>query len=166
MAIYTVHIPPDAGTPERVAEQAAFVKDGFSMPGFVFAGFWLLGQRLWLHALAYFVLFGLTAAAFYVFGLPRIAFGGVTALLALLIGLEGHEWIRGRYARKGWTHAGTVGGPSLEECERRFFQDWLAARGAAAASVRPSPSLPTAGARPAGVIGIFPEARFPGSGRP
>jgi hypothetical protein len=157
MTIYTVHVPPEADTPERVAEKAVFVKDGFSVPGFVFTGFWLLAQRLWLHAIAYFLLFGLVIVAFWHFGLPRIAFGGVTALLALLIGLEGHEWQRRRYARKGWTHAGTVSGPSLEECERRFFKDWLTGRGVDAP---PRPAAPPAsGPAPGGVLGVFPEAR-------
>jgi Protein of unknown function (DUF2628) len=157
MTIYTVHLPPEATTQESVAEKAVFVKEGFSIPGFVFTGLWLLMQRLWLHALAYVLLFGLAIAAFWWFGLPRLAFGGVTALLALLIGLEGHEWIRARYARMGWTHAGTVSGPTLDECERRFFQDWLAGR--PAPPPRPAPSGETAGAAPGRVLGIFPETR-------
>jgi hypothetical protein len=160
MAIYTVHLPPDAVTHESVAEKAVFVKEGFSIPGFVFTGFWLLLQKLWLHAIGYFLLFGLTIAAFQWFGLPRIAFGGVTALLALLIGLEGHEWIRAGHARKGWTHAGTVSGPTLDECERRFFKDWLAGRPAPPA--RPAPTGETAGGTPSGVLGVFPEARMSG----
>jgi hypothetical protein len=160
MAIYTVHLPPEATTQESVAEKAVFVKEGFSIPGFVFTGFWLLLQKLWLPAIAYFLLFGMTIAAFQWLGLPRIAFGGVTALLALLIGLEGHEWIRARYARKGWTHAGTVSGPSLDECERRFFKDWLANR--PAPTPRLIPSSDTAGAQPGRVLGLFPEARLPG----
>jgi hypothetical protein len=162
MTIYTVHIPPEADTPESVAEKAVFVKEGFATAGFLFTGFWLLAQRLWLHALGYFVLFGLVVAAFWWLGLPRLAFGGVTALLALLVGLEGHEWMRRRYARKGWKQAGTVSGPSLDECERRFFQDWLAGRPAAPAqSAGPAAPWPSAPA-PAGVLGVFPEAR----GRP
>jgi hypothetical protein len=162
MTIYTVHLPPDATTPETVAEKAVFVKDGFSKSGFVFGGFWLLGQRLWLHALAFLAIFGLTIGAFYAFGLPRIVFGGVTALLALLVGLEGHEWMRRRYLRLGWTHAGTVSGPSLDECERRFFKDWIAARGGqpVAAGTAASPGVtPPAPPPPAGVLGVFPEAR-------
>jgi Protein of unknown function (DUF2628) len=155
MTIYTVHLPPTAETPERVAETAVFVKDGFSVPGFVFTGLWLLVKRLWLPALAYILLFGLVVAAFWWFGLPRLVFGGVTALLALLVGLEGNEWVRRRYARLGWTHAGTVSGPSLEECERRFFLDWTAAQ--AGAPPRPPASVPPA-PRP-GVLGVFPEAR-------
>ncbi len=165
MTIYTVHLPPDAVTPESVAEKAVFVKDGFSVPGFVFAGLWLLGQRLWLYAAGYLLFFGLTVYAFYALGLPRIAFGGVTALLALLVGLEGHEWTRRRYARKGWTHAGTVSGPSLDECERRFFKDWLARAGVPPARPPMPPSQPPSGPPPGGVLGVFPEARYQGPGR-
>jgi Protein of unknown function (DUF2628) len=157
MTIYTVHLPPDADTQESVAEKAVFVKEGFAAYGFIFTGFWLLGQRLWLHALGYFALFGLAAVAFWWLGLPRLAFGGVTALLALLIGLEGHEWVRRRFARKGWTHAGTVSGPTLDECERRFFQDWVAARPAAPTPARPA-AVMTAASAP-GILGVFPEAR-------
>jgi Protein of unknown function (DUF2628) len=160
MTIYTVHLPPDALTPETVAEKAVFVKDGFSLPGFVFTGAWLLTQRLWLHALGYAIVLGLVVAGFYWFGLPRFAFGGVTALLALLIGLEGHEWMRRRFARLGWTHAGTVSGPSLEECERRFFQDWIADRPSAGAPPLRAAAVPAAaGLHSPGVLGIFPEAR-------
>jgi hypothetical protein len=158
MTIYTVHLPPEADKPESVADKAVFVKEGFATAGFVFTGFWLLAQRLWLHALGYFLLLGLAIAAFWWLGLPRLAFGGVTALLALLVGLEGHEWMRRRFGRKGWAQAGTVSGPSLDECERRFFQDWLAGR--PAPPPRPVATTPASPA-PAGVLGVFPEARFP-----
>jgi hypothetical protein len=159
MTIFTVHLPPDAATAEKVAEKAVFVKDGFSLPAFVFTGLWLLAQRLWLHALGYFVLLALVVAAFYWFGLPRFAFGGVTALMALLIGLEGHEWMRRRFARLGWSHAGTVSGPSLEECERRFFKDWIAGGGPAPAPMRAEPPPFAAAAPASGVLGVFPQAR-------
>jgi Protein of unknown function (DUF2628) len=166
MAIYTAHLPPDAGTPQDVAEKAVFVKEGFAVFGFAFTGLWLLSHRLWWQALTYVALFALTLAAFQWFDLPRIAFGGVTALLALLIGLEGNEWIRRRHAAKGWTHAGTVSGPSLEECERRFFKDWLAARGqdSVPSAVRMSPGVAntsvfgTSGPS-SSVLGVFPAPR-------
>ncbi len=112
----------------------------------------------------YLLFFGLTVYAFYALGLPRIAFGGVTALLALLVGLEGHEWTRRRYARKGWTHAGTVSG-------RR----WMSANAGSSrigwrARVRAGPpaDAPLAaalGPAAGGVLGVFPEARYQGPGR-
>jgi hypothetical protein len=157
MAIYTVHLPPDAITADAVAEKAVFVKEGFSFRGFVFTGLWLLSQRLWLFAIGYALVFGLVVAAFAWLRLPPVAFGAIMTLLALLIGLEGHEWQRGKYARLGWTHAGTVSGPSLEECERRFFKDWLS--GQAQQSLRPqTPVTVLAQAQPH-VLGLFPTTR-------
>jgi len=158
MAIYTVHLPPDASTPEAVADKAVFVKEGFSFFAFAFTGLWLLTKRLWLMTLIYIAVLGLVIAAFTLLGLPRPAFGFITLLMGILVGLEGHEWQRRKYANMGWVHAGTVSGPSLEECERRFFKDWTASRGA----TRPaSPSVPATGAAatPPGVLGIFPSAR-------
>jgi len=161
MAIYTVHLPPDAATPEAVAEKAVFVKEGFSFFGFAFTGLWLLSKRLWLMTAIYIAVLGLVIAAFTLLGLPRPAFGFITLLIGILVGLEGHEWQRRKYANMGWVHAGTVSGPSLEECERRFFKDWMASQGAPRTALPPSPSTPAPGAAatPPGVLGIFPSAR-------
>ncbi|MGL5114613.1 MAG: DUF2628 domain-containing protein [Beijerinckiaceae bacterium] len=161
MASYTVHIPLEATTLEAVAEKSVFVKDGFSFPGFLFTGLWLLANRLWLHALGYAAVLGLVAGGFWLLSLPFAAFGPIQLLLALLIGLEGPEWLRRRYTRKGWTHAGAVSGPSLDECERRFFEGWLANAGQP--PVRP-PAAPMASAAPSGpaVLGLFPSPRAPG----
>jgi Protein of unknown function (DUF2628) len=159
MAIYTVHLPPDATTPDGVAEKAVFVKEGFAFFGFAFTGLWLLFHRLWWQALAYVALFGLAIAATAWLGVPRFAFGGLTLLLALLVGLEGHEWQRRRFARLGWMHAGTVSGPSLDECERRFFQDWIVARPAMAPIPPRTATVPAMPTAPGGVLGVFPAAR-------
>jgi hypothetical protein len=162
MTIYTVHLPPDAHEADEVAERAVFLKEGFAFFGFAFTGLWLLAQRLWWQALLYFVAFALISTLFWQFGLPRGAFVGVSFLMSLLIGIEGNEWIRGRFRRRGWIHAGTVSGPSLEECERRFFQDWVAAQGA----TRPAPPpLRPATAAPGPVLGVFPAPRTPLGGQ-
>jgi Protein of unknown function (DUF2628) len=161
MAIYTVHLPPDAITADAVADKAVFVKEGFALFGFAFTGLWLLIQRLWLEAIGYALVFALVGLAFWQLGLPRIAFGGITALMALLVGLEGHEWMRRKYARLGWTHAATVSGPSLEECERRFFKDWTAAQGLKTPAPPRSADTPSTfpPPQPAGVLGVFPASR-------
>jgi hypothetical protein len=161
MAIYTVHLPPDAATPEAVAEKAVFVKEGFSFFGFLFTGLWLLSKRLWLMTAIYAGVVVLTTAAFTLLELPRPALGFITALFGLLIGLEGHEWQRRKYEKLGWVHAGTVSGPSLEECERRFFKNWTASQGVQRPTLPSPPSgmPPGAAAAPQGVLGIFPSAR-------
>jgi len=158
MSIYTVHLPPDAVEAHQVAERAAFVKEGFAVFGFAFTGLWLASQRLWLETLAYVAALGVVSALFWWLGLPRGAFAGVTFLLSILIGLEGNEWIRRRYARQGWSQAGTVSGPSLDECERRFFKDWVA-EGSGASARAPSSPRPSPPAPPTGVLGVFPAAR-------
>ena len=161
MAIYTVHLPPEATTPEAVAEKAVFVKEGFSFFGFAFTGLWLLAKRLWLITAIYAGVLVLVTAAFTLFELPQPALGFITFFIGLLIGLEGHEWQRRKYARLGWVHAGTVSGPSLDECERRFFKDWTATQRAQRPALPSTPSVPAAGAAaaPQGVLGIFPSAR-------
>jgi hypothetical protein len=161
MAIYTVHLPPDATTADTVAEKAVFIKEGFSFFGFAFTGLWLLAQRLWLMTLIYVAVLGLVLAAFAFLDLPRPAFGVITLLMGLLVGLEGHEWQRRKYARLGWIHAGTVSGPSLDECERRFFKDWTMSHNAARGAAPPLAAMSMTGApAPAPrVLGVFPSAR-------
>jgi hypothetical protein len=161
MAIYTIHLPPDAATPEAVAEKAVFVKEGFSFFGFAFTGLWLLSKRLWLMTAIYAGVVVLVTAAFTLFELPQPALGFITILIGLLIGLEGHEWQRRKYERLGWVHAGTVSGPSLEECERRFFKNWTASQGAQRPTMPSSPASMATGATaaPQAVLGIFPSAR-------
>ncbi|MGL4637578.1 MAG: DUF2628 domain-containing protein [Beijerinckiaceae bacterium] len=159
MAIYTVHIPSDATTAEGVAEKAVFVKEGFSFPGFIFTALWLLTKQLWLYALGYVLIIGLLIGAFMFFGWPMGVFGFVQALLAFLIGIEGHEWLRRKLTRRGFTHAGTVSGPSLEECERRFFKDWIAGQEVVpVAASRPATVSAAVPAAPS-VLGVFPTPR-------
>jgi hypothetical protein len=164
MAIYTVHLPPDATTPDGVAEKAVFVKEGFSFPGFIFTALWLLSKQLWLYALGYVVIIGLVILAFSTFGWPMAVFGLVQAMLAFLIGIEGHEWHRRRLARRGFTHAGTISGPSLEECERRFFKDWIAEQAVVATPTKARPmAMPPTAPAPSSVLGVFPTPRGSGS---
>jgi Protein of unknown function (DUF2628) len=163
MAIYTVHLPPDATTSDGVAEKAVFVKEGFSFPGFIFTALWLLSKQLWLFALGYVAIMGLIILAFTTFGWPMLVIGLVQGLLAFLIGIEGHEWHRRKLARRGFTHAGTISGPSLEECERRFFKDWIAAQSVAASPAISRPgTMPVSAPASSAILGVFPTPR--GSG--
>lgn len=160
MAIYTVHLPPNATTPDGVAEKAVFVKEGFSFPGFIFTALWLLTKQLWLFALGYVAIMGLVILAFTTFGWPVLVLGLVQALVAFLIGIEGHEWHRRKLARRGFIHAGTISGPSLEECERRFFKDWIAGQAAVAAPAMPRPAtMPMTAPAISSVLGVFPSPR-------
>jgi Protein of unknown function (DUF2628) len=162
MPFYTVHLPADAVTADDVAEKAVFVKEGFAIFGFAFSGLWLLFNRVWLPAIGYGISFALMLAAFYFLSLPMQVYGIVSALMAALVGLEGNEWKRRQYARNGWSQAGTVSGPNLAECERRFFKNWLAQTDnetlpnladTVAPSTMPRPA-------PSQILGVFPAAKL------
>ncbi len=144
-----------------MAERSVFVKEGFAFFGFAFTGFWLLAQKLWLEAIAYSARSSRHPAAVAARPAARRLCGRELSAVAA-DRLEGNEWIRRRLARAGWTQAGTVGGPSLDECERRFFKEWIASAGAPRAAPPPSSrrnSLPQPGAAP------WRPRRLPGASR-
>ena len=125
MAVYAVYEPPEprADRLDR-AESLAFVKEGFSWPAALFAPLWLLVKRLWLAFVAYVV-----AVSALGLGLPALDAEHWTgfALIAVhvLIGFEADTLRRRKLERRGWRLVGTVTGPNLVDCERRFFEDWL-----------------------------------------
>jgi hypothetical protein len=98
-----------------------FVRDDFSWSAALFTPLWMLAHRLWWPLVAY-------VAAMTVIELalnPRWLTLGALAL-SLLIGLEAGSVRRWSLDRRGWTTLGTVSGRTQEDCERRFFDMWLA----------------------------------------
>lgn len=108
------------------AEELRFVRDGFSWAIALFAPVALLFRGAWLALALYVVL----AAA----SLSLLAALGVTSALSLLallalgivFGFEAAAIERWSLGRFGWSEVGVVGGADIEECERRFFDAWLA----------------------------------------
>ena len=126
MITFTVHEPPSP-PPDRLerAESLVFVKDGFSWAAALFGPVWLLVHRLWWALLGYVVICAGMEAVRWAAGLDP---GWVTvgALgLALLIGMEAGTLRRWRLDRKSWRMIGSVSGRKADECERRFFEEWL-----------------------------------------
>ena len=157
MAIFTVHVPPRIANASQRADRTIFVRDGFSLPAFLFGPMFLLYRRLWFSALAWIVaavLLGFVSHAL------RLGAGDVAVLLlllGLLTGLEASALRQGALGRRGYMFAALLSSPSRDEAERAFF---------ASDGVRPplgrtgGPGVP--GARgpgdPQGVIGLFPQA--------
>jgi hypothetical protein len=128
MIVYTVHEPqrPATGIEAR-AESVVFVKEGFTIWGFLFGPFWLLFNRLWFELIAALVLSATLAAVLTEFGLAtQQAAGIVDLLLALIVGFEGHDLQRWSLQRKGYAFLASVTGRNRLECERRFFDAWIA----------------------------------------
>ncbi|HWJ17412.1 MAG TPA: DUF2628 domain-containing protein [Geobacterales bacterium] len=136
MIIYTVHEPQRPGqTIEARADSIVFVKEGFTIWGFLFGPLWLLYNRLWLAFILTLVVMAGLAAALIELELRNQAPAIVDLLASLIIGFEGNNILRWGLQRKGYALLGSVVGRSRLECERRFFDAWLphaAGKGAAA----------------------------------
>jgi hypothetical protein len=162
MIVYTVHEPgiPAKSLEER-ADDAVFIKEGFTWWGFLFAPAWLLLNSLWFEALAALLLAAAANYGLTQLGLKDQAPAMAYFLLMLIVGFEGNGLRRWCLERKGYVYLASVAGTGLEECERRFFDAWLPS----VADRRPGPaSVPASGiARGSlghwpgpGVVGTFP----------
>jgi hypothetical protein len=171
MAVYTVLLPPEARASgiEQTAERTVFVRDGFSWLAMLFPVLWLLFNGLWLLLLAFILVavgleFGLSLIGGPVPGLAGLA-------LAVLFGFEANGLRRWALMRRGYRFAGIVSGGKRVDCERRFFDTWLA-EGAAAVPVQPRARVVHPDGRQAarvapsplspgdpGIFGLFPDTR-------
>lgn len=150
MTIYTVMSPPPSGNEAQDAERISFIKEGFCWPALVIPVLWLAWQRMWL------VLGGYVAAV-VVFSLIGVLIGGpagsvLAALLAILFALEANGLRRWTLERNGWHFTGIVSGSNREECETRFFHQWID-DAALRAPLRAGTSTRYA---EEGVLGLFP----------
>jgi hypothetical protein len=160
MIIYTVHEPQRPGqTIEARADSIQFVKEGFTIWGFLFGPLWLLYNRLWLAFILTLVVMAGLAAALVELDFRNQAPGIVDLLASLIIGFEGNNILRWGLQRKGYTLLGSVVGRSRLECERRFFDAWLPhAAGKAAAAGTPLMSTRSGDWQTSHPIGTWPEA--------
>ena len=157
MAVYTVHEPPpkqyeSVPDPDRFA----FVRDGFSIPAFLFGPLWMLWHRMWVVLGGYVIVGVALEAAFRGLGVSsgvRVAAG---LLLALLIGFEAPTLRRFTLARRRFSNRGIIMGDDLEAAERRFFEVWtreLESRAAAAPWLESSSAVAHS---ETDVVGLFP----------
>lgn len=127
MMTCTVHEPPKA-LADRTdrAETLVFVKEGFSWGAALLTPFWAIASRLWL----FFVLY-LAAMIAVGLGLKWLRVEDSSAATSLIlaihlvIGLEASQIRRWTMRRRGWRTLGSVNGRNMDDCERRFFDDWL-----------------------------------------
>ena len=157
MAVYTVHAPPIRGNARlTAAEDCVFVKDGFSLPAFVFAPLWLAFHHLWLALIGY-----LAAAAALGFGLALAGIAEGLAFiafvcLALVVGAEGGTLRRWTLAQRDWRELGVVVAADRDAAERRFFDSWTASASKESQRAE-APERTFAVPAAPGVIGLFPE---------
>ena len=126
MITYTVHEPPEAPA-DRLdrAESLAFIKEGFSIWAAVFTPFWMLANKLWLALAFYLSALTLLQVGFWALGFGQRPIAYAMAALHLIIGYEADTLRRWTLDRQGWRMLGSVNGRNSEDCERRFFEQWL-----------------------------------------
>lgn len=126
MQSYTVHEAPHPAA-DRIdrAENLVFIKDGFSWSAMLFTPVWLLLQRLWLVFLGYVVFMVALQAMAGGLGVDGRWMSLAGLGISILFGFEASTLRRWLLGRRGWQMVGTASGRSLEECERRFFENWL-----------------------------------------
>jgi hypothetical protein len=155
MNLYTVHMPPHAGTDSVPHGHVRLVKEGFAWGAFFFGPIWLVLDRLWIATLGWLVAAALAVGGF-VSGLYSAgALAGLLFLLCLITGLEGYDLLRRKLVRAGADLCGIVTGGDVETAEYRCFarmslSDAAPAMPAGAGSrpVRPVYATP--------LVGVFP----------
>ena len=174
MQIYTVHEPLRPPQPlerwtlDERAQALVFVKEGFSLPAFLFGPFWLLAHRLWLPLALYIAAAVVLLAVLSSMPGGASVLGSLLFLAALAFGLEANGLLRWGLERRASPMIGAVAGKTFEECEQRFLTGWLAeqrqaqgdARGLEAAGPHAGPRA-TAATSGAGTTGTG--TRVPGS---
>ena len=86
------------------------VKVGFSWPGFLFSGIWLLIKKLWGHSLIVIPIIILLASLDMFFKNPGTSF--MVLLLELgvyiFVGINGNEWYMANLKERGFEHIDTL----------------------------------------------------------
>jgi hypothetical protein len=126
MQFYTVHEPPEPPA-DRIDRAASlvFIGDQFTRQAVVLGPLWLLANKLWHAFAAYVAALALVAVVILAADLNLRWISLFIGAFNLFIGFEGASLRRWALERKGWQTLGTVSGRTLDECERRFLEDWL-----------------------------------------
>ncbi len=112
---------PEIPDPEWEAEQLVFIKDGFSIPGFLIPLLWLFWHRMWLPLLGY--LAYLVAISAVELSAGQLVSTIIATGCAILFGLEANNLRRWSLTAKGWRTVGEVIGRNQDEAEFLYFRD-------------------------------------------
>ncbi len=160
MPTFTVHVPSGIDSDVERAERTIFVREGFSLPAFLFGPFFLVFRRLWRAVLAWLVAAIVVAVLAHVLVLPTPVMLLLYLILAILVGLEANEARRQALGRRGYIGSALVTGSTRTMVERTFFAGW-SSTGLATTAGRPG-GVSLTSSNPAGpasrqVIGMFPQ---------
>ena len=126
MKVFTVHEPQQPAS-DRIdrAEHLTFVSDGFHWTAAIFAPFMLAAAQLWVGLGIYAIALAAVWALLSAIGASSAWIMLAIIALNVIVGFEYSELHRAALDAKGWSTVGTVVGRTRNECERRFFDNWL-----------------------------------------
>jgi hypothetical protein len=135
MAVYVVMERPEAGR-----DRTVFVRDGFTVIGFLVPFLWLLWHRLWIEgALA--IGAALLLAAAENAGVPFAVLAPLLSILvSIYVGLEGSALRIAAMRRRGFIDRGVVEADSVGDAEIRYFAAFRPAEGPVVMPMAPAPS--------------------------
>jgi len=118
MASFSVFAPPDA---HMAPEKIVFLRDGFSMPAFLFGPLWLLWKRAWLPAATVIALMSLLPLLAKLPGAAPALPGILGLALAAWLGFEGRQILAWSLRRRGYVESDLVVAENEEEAEEVYF---------------------------------------------
>lgn len=122
MQVFTVHYRSEAAASRGgLAEDALFVKEGFSWPAFLIPVFWLIYKRMWWVLAGYILVQTVMTGIAGFVGLGEGAAFLCSLALNLILGFEGNDLYRWSLHRRRYRLGAIVTGSGLEEAEHRFF---------------------------------------------
>jgi hypothetical protein len=121
MATFTVHVPQASADAVAAEEKAVFVREGFSVPAFVFGPFWLLWKRAWVPAALWTALLALLAGAGSLLKMPPDNVGVIGFAISAILGFEGDRILAWSLRRRGYVERDVVIGDNEAEAEEVFF---------------------------------------------
>ena len=169
MVTYTVHERQgDTGEIAERADRIIFVKEGFAWLALLMPALWLLYHRLWLALIGFIAMIIALQAILTAAQIANDVSGWAILAVSAMFALLANDVRRWTLDMRGFRLVEPVSGRDLEECEHRFFTDWLAAQGAllddhprtVKNTLKPSPA-PTGPVKDStsteDVIGLFPD---------
>ena len=131
MVTYTVHEREDeTGEISERADEIVFVKEGFAWLALLMPILWLLYHRMWLALIGFIALIIALQATFSAIHIADDVSGWAILAVSAIFALLANDVRRWTLDMRGFRLVEPVSGRDLEECEQRFFTDWLAAQGA------------------------------------
>ena len=120
MRLYTVHIGRHRldGEPDLV-----LIKEGFCWPALFFTAFWALWHRMWLVAIALFVINGILSGLAHALGLDAASSGVLSAGFAVIVGFVATDLRRWFLERRGFLFSEVVSGADQDTAARNYLVD-------------------------------------------